>query len=176
MIKVQQKQQIEFYIGLSTTAAETIYKLYKGEMMIRDVKKQTMDNFIRHELISADRASVTFPGETAARTYEQIISNKYEPLKPQLSEKAFQQLSKIQQIARLPIVSGLGLRSSHMKALRMVARMPGVAKMHMEKVFDKVSIIDELSTKELVHTSVLQHDLYLTIQGLRLLRMCAGFE
>lgn len=184
MNKVQERQ-IETYIGLSTSTAEIVYKLGKGELHWDQVRKQTQDNLGGRSLIVLSRdaskttrisANLTLRGADIAEIYSRIIQGTFRIEESGLSAKAFKQLDDTQKIARLPIVIDLGLRSVHMKALRMIARIPGVSIFHLEKVFDIKSVIAVLVEKNLIEYSIDSVEVLATDRGINLLRMCAGLE
>jgi hypothetical protein len=167
-----EKYMIELYCGISLPALLALNKLHHKLITWKSVNANTK-KYLSDKHLAAGRSGgyVNFRGRHILHIHDQILKGKFKPSKPMFTEAEFNHLSNTFYLTKLDIVKKEKLQSAHLKAIRMIARVPNISCFQLQNVFSE-RILDELVyTAKLVQKSPFE-EMRLTDRGKQLLREC----
>jgi len=174
-MNADQKNLIRQYCGMWPERAQSFLDASEG----KHIHPATMNSLVAHGLIYKTQNGVTKDGELLLERLKAILEDRFLPDQPVLSIETLNRIEPTARFARLPGIKLLGLRSSHLKALKIAAQTPGACGELYFTAFGMNEIYYLIMMNFLRHGEKVQfhladkyRSLYLTERGLDVLKAC----
>lgn len=174
--KPNPKHLIETYIGISESAAKTVYELVNDSNDIDwvSIGKPRRQFLLSRRMFVADpdgaTAEPTSYGRIAADLWSQITRGRYVPEDAVLNDKQLLKMNDPQKLARSHGARAYELMSAHIKLIRMVARVPGVSMFHLYNVFADHQLKHLIGHRLVRYADGASFQIYMAPAGMDLLR------
>ncbi len=168
----KQIELISTYCGMTEARAEAFIEGSQGKRLA----PATMTSLVECSLVAPTKDHLTGDGAALMLKIVSVLEGRFVPESPTLPTEELALIEPTARFARMETVKSASLRSSHLKALKRVAKIPGVASENHARVFGSNELEDLVKRGYLRQEHFTKcwrfRPLTLTNKGKRILEWC----